>query len=214
MRRGYIYVEGHGEKDAILNLIHRLWRDLGLPFLSWAPPVKGLDLLHQKGIDKICQRVRMHPDAAALLIIRDDEDDCPAESGPRTASWIARHGLPFPAASVMMYREYETLFLPCAALMAGKPLVDDRGVVRPGLIAGSHFDGDPTRLRGAKEWLSRHMPPDRRYKPALDQLPLTRLIDFPTLRASGLACFGTLERALRFIATHQGLPGVYPPPPP
>lgn len=42
MSRGYIYVDGHGEKKAILNLVHRLWIDLGLPFLAWAPPVATL----------------------------------------------------------------------------------------------------------------------------------------------------------------------------
>jgi hypothetical protein len=57
--------------------------------------------------------------------------------------------------------------------------------------------------------LSAQFPPNRSYKPTLDQLPLTRLIDFTALRAADLPCFGTLERALVFLA--QGSAGaVYP----
>lgn len=56
------------------------------------------------------------------------------------------------------------------------------------------------------------MPPGRAYKPTVDQLALTRMVDFGALRASGLPCFSTLENALRFLA--QAAPGdVYPPPP-
>lgn len=61
-----------------------------------------------------------------------------------------------------------------------------------------------------KEWLTSHFPPNRSYKPTVDQLPLTRLIDFPTLRAADVPCFGTLEPALRFLAGGQATRGVYP----
>lgn len=212
MARGYVVVEGYGETKAMLNLLNRLWLDLALPFLSWAPPIRGTNLHQQRGIDKVCGRVRLQPDVAALLVVRDDEDGCPAESGPQTASWMQTHALPFPAVSVMMYREYETMFLPCSDLMAGQPLRDDRGVERPGLRRGTRFEGSPERLRSAKDWLSQHMDSQRRYKPTLDQLPLTRMIDFDRLRSVGLPCFLTLERALRFLAAHLGDSVVYPPP--
>lgn len=63
-----------------------------------------------------------------------------------------------------------------------------------------------------KEWLTANFPPGRSYKPAFDQLPLTRMIDLPTLRAANVPCFGTLERALTFLAGAFGKGGVYPPP--
>jgi len=63
--------------------------------------------------------------------------------------------------------------------------------------------------RGIKEWLTAHFPENRSYKPTLDQLPLTRLLDFSVLRQADLPCFGTLERALAFLG--QGGSGeVYP----
>lgn len=54
------------------------------------------------------------------------------------------------------------------------------------------------------------MPPGRRYKPSVDQKPLTELVDFEAVRASGLAWFGTLERALRFLDAHLGTSAAYP----
>lgn len=96
--------------------------------------------------------------------------------------------------------------------MAGRSLVDERGVSRPGLRTGAHFDGDPESVRDAKGVVSRFFVPGRSYKPTLDQLPLTRMIDFATLRAANVPSFGTLERALRFLSDHRGRPAVYPPP--
>lgn len=70
----------------------------------------------------------------------------------------------------------------------------------------------PKAKRDAKGEISRHMPEGRVYKPTVDQLALTRLLDFRLLRASALPCFGTLERALRFLSgAHEG--DVYPPSP-
>jgi hypothetical protein len=53
-----------------------------------------------------------------------------------------------------------------------------------------------------------------RYKPTLDQLALTRMVDFKDLRAARLPAFGTLERALRFLASARVAGAVYPPPEP
>lgn len=52
---------------------------------------------------------------------------------------------------------------------------------------------------GVKEWLSRHFPRNRRYKPTLDQLPMTRMLNFDRLRRAEVPCFGTLERAVTFL---------------
>lgn len=52
----------------------------------------------------------------------------------------------------------------------------------------------------------------KRYKPAVDQLPLTRMVDFDVVRQKGLPWFGSLERALAFLSEHLGEGGVaYPP---
>lgn len=207
--RGAIVVEGQGELEAAHNLVSRLSRDLSLD-LVWTPPRRFTNLHQERGIRRAAEVQRLDRGVEALLILRDEDDGCPAQRGPEAAGWLREQRLPFPTALVLLCREYETLFLPCVSHMAGRPLVTG-GVERPGLLSGTRFDGDPERVRGVKEWLSRHFPQGRNYKPTLDQLPMTRMIDFSTLRAAGLPCFGTLERALRFLAESVGTEGlVYP----
>ena len=218
MAHGYIVVEGEGEEKAVGNLINRLWDDLRLPFIPWADPIRGRALHTSKEIRKKIGQVRAKGDAACLLILRDADikanqhQDCPKVVAPAIASLVLAEQLPFPTAIVLFYREYETLFLPCLPLMAGRPLKDKKGIVRPGLLPGTSCDKPYESIRGVKEWLSKNMPSGHAYKPTFDQLTLTRMLDFTLLRQSGLPCFGTLERALQFLADPTPGPGrVYPP---
>lgn len=216
MRRAYLVVEGHGDGEAALNLVTRLAKDLGIAGLHWAEPIRGRNLHQERGMQKAGELVRGKGDAAALLLLRDEDDACPKDVAPLAAGWLRNLSLPFPSAVVLAHREFEALFLPCLSRMAGRKLVSPEGIERPGLLPGSAFTGDPESIRGVKEWLSRHMPPGRAYKPTLDQLALARLVEFRLLRESDppLPCFGSLERATRFL--HSRLPSgsteVYPPP--
>lgn len=203
-------VEGHGEQDAVLNLLTRLWADLGLGHLTWAEPLRGKNLIHRSGVEKSCELIRRKRDTELLLLLRDDEDGCPKADGPAIASWLRELALPFPSAVVLAYREFESLFLPCVDRMAGKPLEGQANVKRPGLRSDARFEGDFEAKRGVKEWLSTQMPKGTSYKPAVDQLPLMRFVDFSRVRASGLPWFGTLERALRYLDEHRGRGAVYP----
>lgn len=85
---------------------------------------------------------------------------------------------------------------------------------REGIIAGAAWKESSWEVkRGVKEWLSANYPKNRSYKPTVDQLELTRLIDLPTLRSAKVPCFDTLERALGFLWENWGRPaGVYPAP--
>lgn len=204
MRRpGAILVEGEGELGAADNLIARLHPG------PWRRAARWTALHTAAGRRKAAERYR-HAGLGALLLLRDEDDACPRETGPRDAAEIAALQLPFPVATVLLKSEFEVLFLPCLATLAGESLAG-----RPGLLAGTTWDGATWESRrGVKEWLSAHFPPGKRYKPTLDQLPLTRLLDLPTLRAADVPCFGTLERALAFLDAHWEAPGgVYPPPP-
>lgn len=204
--KAHLVVEGHGEVEAARNLMTRLWADLGLPPVIWAPPKRGRALNTQAGILQACALLRSEPECSRALILRDEDDGCPASRGPEAAAWVAGEKLPFPVAVVLAHREFEAWFLPCLPAMAGKEF-------RPGvrLSPGTVFTGDPEGTRDVKGWLSRQFPPGKAYKPTLDQLPLTRLIDFPMLRAAGVRSFGTLENALRFLAAPADAQ-VYPPP--
>jgi len=213
MGKGLIVVDGHGEDGAAPNLVIRLWRDLGLPHAVWSDrALRGQKLYAKPGVDDLCQILRRKHDCDRLLVLRDDEDGCPKDTGPLLGAWLRAAALPFPAAVVLAYREYETMFLASLASLVGKPLVDRNGVKRAGIVAGAVYQGDPQAKRGAKEVITSFLPAGRTYKPTTDQLAMTRHLDFTQLRASGLPCFGTLERALQFLAIAP--PGeVYPPAP-
>jgi Domain of unknown function (DUF4276) len=196
--RAYILVEGHGELGAADNLITRLSTELGIR-RAWAPAIRWKNLHQRSGFEKGANFIRTKRDVEALLILRDEDDHCPAERAPIMAGWLRELRLPFPSGVVLLHPEYEVLFLPCLDLMAGTPL--GKGTVaRPGLRPETRWEGDWESKRGIKEWLSAQFPQNRSYKPTLDQLPLTRMLDFSALRNANLPCFGTLERALRFLA--------------
>lgn len=209
MGKGYVLVEGHGELRAVDNLLSRLSEDLVLR-RAWAPAIRWKNLHLQRGVEQGGNLIRAKSGAEALLILRDEDDECPKERAPVIAAWLERLKLPFPSAVVLLHPEYEVLFLPSLRRMAGK-LLGSGAAARPGLHPETRWDGGWESRRGIKEWLTAHFPPNRSYKPTLDQLPLTRMIDFHDLRQADLPCFGTLERALRFLA--EGSPGrVYPRP--
>jgi len=209
LAKAYILVEGHGELGAVDNLISRLSTALEA-HRPWSPAFRWKNLHQRQGIERGAEFVRNKRDVDALLILRDEDDACPMERGPSMASWLKELQLPFPSAVVLFHPEYEVLFLPCLEMMAGK-LLGKGASARPGLRPGTRWE-EPSweSRRGIKEWLTSHFPSNRSYKPTLDQLPLTRLIDFSVLRQSNLPCFGTLERALQFLAKGEA-GGVYPP---
>jgi hypothetical protein len=208
--RTYVLVEGHGEADAVLNLLTRLIADFAQHLPPFAP-IRVPSIAHDESLTKYVELVRVKPDARALLALRDDEDGCPRLDAPPLGARLRAMNLPFPAAVVLAYREYESLFLPCIEQMAGRSL-DGPGGGRPGLRADARYDGDFEAKRGVKEWLTSQMPPGRAYKPTVDQLPLTRMVDFAVVREKGLRWFGSLERAVQFLATHLGQPAMaYPP---
>lgn len=212
MGRSFVVIEGRGEEQAMLNLLTRLSSDLGRPDVVWAIGGRGNVLNRQGALLNVCERLRARGDCERLLIVQDDEDGCPREDGPTMAAWVRAIALPFPAAVVLLYREYETLFLPCLPTMAGKALRGARDIELPPLQADARYEDNPEKPRDAKGVLRRFFPRTAPYQPTTHQLALTRLIDFDVLRASGLPCFGTLERALHFL--HAAAAGaVYPPAP-
>lgn len=198
---GAIVVEGHGELGAVDNLIHRLAPG------RWRPATRWTGLQTPAGRRKAVERHR-NTGIGALLVLRDEDDLCPRETGPLGSAEIASLGLPFPVAYVLLKPEFEVLFLPCVQTLAGKPLDG-----RAGLVPGTAWRGESWESRrDVKGWLTAHYPPGKAYKPTLDQLALTRMLDLDEVRTADVPCFGTLERALAFLREHWGEAGkVYPP---
>jgi hypothetical protein len=207
LKKGYVLVEGHGEVEAAGNLVNRLGLDLGFQS-PWSLPIRWKNIHLARGLEQGLEFIRAKGDAGALLFLRDEDEGCPKEKGPELAKVIAGNTPPCATAIVLLRPEYEVLFLPCLAEMAGR-LLDGRPGLRPDTRWGS-----PSweSRRGVKEWLTQHLPGGRAYKPTLDQLPMTRMIDISRLRDAKVPCFETLERAIQFLARNFGGSGVYPPP--
>lgn len=209
--RRYVLVEGHGEVEAVGNLLARMTARLG-DGVPWARPLRWVNLHlwstpRSGGVRAGVEHVRGKSDAVGLLIVRDADEGCPRELAPSIADEIRRLGAPFPTAYVLMKPEFEVLFLPCLAQMAGRSLDG-----RPGLVEDVRCDGATWESRrGVKEWLSGGFPKGRIYKPAIDQLPMTRMVDRDVLSEADVPCFGTLERALQFLVAPPTAGGVYPP---
>jgi hypothetical protein len=211
--RTYVLVEGHGEEEAVLNLLTRLVSECAQGLAPFARPIRVPRIANAEAFTRYVELVRAKPDARALLALRDDEDGCPKSDAPPLGAHLRAMNLPFPAAVVLAYREYESLFLPCVEKLAGRSF-EGPGGSRPGLRADARYEGDFEAKRGVKEWLTSQMPAGRAYKPTVDQLPLTRMADFNVIRERGLSWFGSLERALRFLAANVGQPATaYPPKP-
>ena len=110
-KKGYLLVEGHGEVEAAQNLIVRLSREVG-PYIPWAGPLRWPNL-HQweghksGGVRTGAEFIRSKPDAGALLILRDEDDQCPKELAPQIAQQLRPLNLPFPTAYVLLHPEYE-----------------------------------------------------------------------------------------------------------
>ena len=199
LKKGYILVEGHGEVKAAHNLICRLSHEIGM-YQPWHVPRRWPNLhqwkaQHSGGVRAGAEFVRTKPDAGALLILRDEDDNCPKKLAPQIGNQLRTLNLPFPVVYILLHPEYEVLFLPCLVRMGFPPWDKPSWEAR----------------RGIKEWLSGQLPKGRAYKPTVNQLPMTRQIDFQALREADVPCFGSLERALLFLRDNFDTNGsVYP----
>lgn len=102
----------------------------------------------------------------------DWDGGCPAREGPALAQ-RARHARSDMQISVVLAKkEYEAWFIAAAESLRGQC----------GLSQELVADPNPESIRGAKEWLSKHMPQNRRYAETIDQPALTALFNMQVAR--------------------------------
>ncbi len=130
---------------------------------------------------------RSRPDVAAVLVILDADDDCPAELGSKLAQ-RCQEATPLPALVVLASRELEGWLLGAKESLRG---------VR-GIRADSVAPQNPEGIRGAKERLSKNMAGNRRYLEVDDQPALVERMDFALAqdRCPSFARFVTRFEAL------------------
>ncbi|HID53650.1 MAG TPA: hypothetical protein EYP41_16650 [Anaerolineae bacterium] len=172
MSRNKIYaiVEGQGEANqplgggqpAVVVLIGKLLTELsGWDLLYPAerrPPFRmSYGNFFKEG--KLENAIKYHQkfeDCAALLILLDMDDDCPADKARELVERINRmEALPFSVVVVGAKREYESWFL--ASLET--------------IHSGRIYDGESESRRDAKGWLRKNF----KYKPTRHQAEYTRM---------------------------------------
>jgi hypothetical protein len=183
-------VEGHGEQEALPNLLHRIAGKVQFPgLLRVNPPirVKSGSFLNDRQYFR--KQVLLAAEKAAqeegsVLILLDCEDHCPATVGPDLLLRAQEVRSDVNILVSLAYREFETWFIAAASSMRGL-----RGLPRdlePPL--------EPEAIRDAKGWLGQRMAIP--YDPVIHQLEFVRKFDLDQARSNR-----SFDRFLRSIET-------------
>ncbi|MFF2217366.1 DUF4276 family protein [Streptomyces antibioticus] len=132
------------------------------------------------------------PRPTRVLALLDSDDDCPVELA-RTLHEHAQathHNVPLVAVAAV--REFEARFLAGAASLAG----------RAGLPHALQPPPRPESIRGAKEWLSRQMPPGATYQETAHQPSFAAQFDLDAARAAAPS-FDEFCRDVKFLVTGE-----------
>jgi Domain of unknown function (DUF4276) len=170
-RHFFPIVEGHGEQKALPLLIRRIFVETSpLTFPIVNPPIRVKSGSFLNDPDYFGKYVSYAADKAAqaggeILILLDCEDDCPAKLGPSLLARAKNVRSDVPTTVVLAHREYETWFLAAAESLRGCG----------GLPADLSPPAAPELIRGAKEWLGRHM--EQSYDPIIHQAAFTARFD-------------------------------------
>lgn len=151
-------VEGYGEVQAVPALLRRLIDEAKVWEVSVGTPIRGTrnELATEGGIEKLVSLARKQPDCAAILVLFDSDDDCPARLGPEVQEWANAAAGDTPCAVCIAHREYEAWFL---------ATLDSIGHERG--IEGVLPHPDPESRRDAKGEIRRIL--GRRYKETVHQ---------------------------------------------
>ncbi len=170
-------VEGHGEVEALPLLIRRIFdafRPGVYPIVNPPSRVKvGTFLKDQDYFKKYIElaAAKAAQGEGMVLILLDCEGDCPGTLGPRLLADAQAICGDIRCAIALAHREYETWFLAAAESLRGCAGLSDQ-LLPP---------ASPESIRGAKEWLGRHMPVS--YDPIIHQAKMTARFDFHSARA-------------------------------
>ncbi len=162
-------VEGQSEERSVAELIRRLLSEGALYGVAVARPfrVKRSKVVRPDELEKsIAQASRARSGAAAIIVLLDADDDCPARLAPHLLARATAHSH-LPVAVVLASREFEAWFLACKASLRG---------VR-GIRADATAPHEPEAIRDAKGRVSENMAGERGYIPVDDQPALVAKMD-------------------------------------
>jgi len=176
-------VEGAGEVKAIPILLQRIVREMrqkndSLPELDVPTPipVKRNKVVQPGELEPYIKLAASKAGAqGAILILLDADSDCPKELAPRLLKRAKTSRSDIPIAVVFAKREYEAWLLAAAVSLRGRAGLSDELTPPP----------DAEAVSGAKEWLRKNMPGNRRrYEERVDQPELTKHFDLQAARTT------------------------------
>ncbi|EST34623.1 hypothetical protein N566_18285 [Streptomycetaceae bacterium MP113-05] len=187
-------VEGHGEERAFQGLLQRL-----VPHLR-PNAYAEVQRPHRVPRDRMLQREAL---ARALtvvmartrrptgvLVLLDADDDCAVGLGRTLREHARATHAHVPLVAVAAVREFEAWFLAGAKGLGGLAGLPDTLTPPPG----------PESIRGAKEWLSKHMPRGATYQETAHQPAFAQRFDVEAAR-SGAPSFDKFCRDVERLVT-------------
>ena len=179
-RRLIAIVEGNGEVDAVPVLIRRISGDLYGTYDIDAPrPVRAKGGGHLiKAFENLLHYAMDRGCSAILVMVDTDTEYCPKEMAVSLADRARNLNMGIPVSVVCPNSEYETWFICTLSQDRGQELRDRLGI-EASVVAPENVE----EVRGAKGWLSRHMPGGRNYRPTSHQAALTHHIDIELVQS-------------------------------
>jgi len=188
-------VEGHGEVGAVPELIRRLRNEAQAFNLDVNPPIrkKRSELVDETQLRKAVRLAMKQEDCAAILIIFDSDDDCPAEKGPEVEAWAQDEAGNLPCVVVLAHHEFEAWFLAAIESLRGTRGVRDDAESHP----------KPETPRGAKGQLEKRLIKGRSYSETADQTAMTARFDMAQVYRR-CRSFQRMVRAFGLLASRLG----------
>src|ERR1700692_1081382 len=159
-------VEGEGDEGALPVLVRRILFEQDSPgFADVRRPLrvtKGKLVLPsqlERYVELAASQIAAQ---GAILVVIDSDGDLPCVFGPELLARAKFARSDTPIGVVLAHCEWENWYLAAAEALAS------RRELLPNLTSPEH----PESIRGAKEWLTRHMQPGRAYSPIPDQAAL------------------------------------------
>jgi len=128
--RIYSIVEGHGEVQAVPVLLRRLLDEYGV-FNVDVPPAfrrRQSHLLTKEGLQLSVKLAKLQPDCSGIVVLFENEDDCPKSLGPKLSEWAKAVSHPIPCIVALPHREYEAWFLASLNSLKGKRMIRENAI--------------------------------------------------------------------------------------
>ena len=162
-------IEGHGEVEAAPVLLRRLIAEARAYQIQVNRPIRAhqSELLKENSLRKKVALARKQAACGSILVLFENEDDCPKTLGPQLLTWAQAEAAPIPCAIALAHREYEAWFLASIESLRG----------HRGILSSAESHPNPESVRDAKGAMEAYMGSGFGYTPTIDQPALSQLFD-------------------------------------